>query len=378
MFEKVINVYVIGGSVFEENMYNLLMLRFKESFSYDSLSIERAFNDLHALEKEYNMIKNRASVDYYDFSFLSEKLRIDRDLRRFIVSFGHDVGILPGDCNSLTPQSIVDKEFNENFKYMKKDMHNAIEVRNGEYSPRDTYRSVGEFFKWSFEINSAREKAFNMQKDNLDAFDYAMNLNTIGINEIIKINDIVNNSNPDKVSGFKKTNNYIRGARFDVSDKTSVPTQMAELIADYNNNFGMEILDPGDSNISSEERDARLLNIFKREALFHIRFERIHPFEDGNGRTGRIIMNKHLMDLGMAPVLITNIMSDEYKEYIATCNSDKLAKMMLASSSQTLSTWISFRDIYSLSKKSLKDNPTLAELILNNKKSKIKSLYKLK
>ena len=37
---------------------------------------------------------------------------------------------------------------------------------------------------------------------------------------------------------------------------------------------------------------------YLREARFHIRFERIHPFEDGNGRTGRILVNRGLLQAG--------------------------------------------------------------------------------
>jgi Fic family protein len=38
----------------------------------------------------------------------------------------------------------------------------------------------------------------------------------------------------------------------------------------------------------------------------HIQFERIHPFRDGNGRTGRIIMNQTLMNNGALPVAISH------------------------------------------------------------------------
>jgi len=38
----------------------------------------------------------------------------------------------------------------------------------------------------------------------------------------------------------------------------------------------------------------------------HILFERIHPFTDGNGRTGRIIMNQMLMNSGILPAAISN------------------------------------------------------------------------
>lgn len=37
---------------------------------------------------------------------------------------------------------------------------------------------------------------------------------------------------------------------------------------------------------------------------FHRRYEFIHPFRDGNGRTGRLIMNKLLMSAGYSPVIV--------------------------------------------------------------------------
>jgi Fic family protein len=38
--------------------------------------------------------------------------------------------------------------------------------------------------------------------------------------------------------------------------------------------------------------------------ILHIEFERIHPFVDGNGRTGRMVMNYQRVKLGLEPLLI--------------------------------------------------------------------------
>jgi Fic family protein len=48
---------------------------------------------------------------------------------------------------------------------------------------------------------------------------------------------------------------------------------------------------------ANEERKASM-NVIERIARFHLEFEGIHPFIDGNGRTGRLIMNLDLIRCG--------------------------------------------------------------------------------
>ena len=44
---------------------------------------------------------------------------------------------------------------------------------------------------------------------------------------------------------------------------------------------------------------------------FHVKFERIHPFQDGNGRVGRLTMFKECLKYNIVPFII----SDELKMY---------------------------------------------------------------
>jgi len=53
-------------------------------------------------------------------------------------------------------------------------------------------------------------------------------------------------------------------------------------------------------------------DVFRRAALFHLRFENIHPFVDGNGRTGRMLINLHLMREGFLPVNIKHSDAGRY------------------------------------------------------------------
>ena len=45
---------------------------------------------------------------------------------------------------------------------------------------------------------------------------------------------------------------------------------------------------------------------------FYVRFERIHPFQDGNGRVGRLIMFKELLRIDALPVLVHDAYRAEY------------------------------------------------------------------
>lgn len=46
------------------------------------------------------------------------------------------------------------------------------------------------------------------------------------------------------------------------------------------------------------------LHVVEQVALFHLRFESIHPFIDGNGRTGRLLMNLQLKKAGYPPIIV--------------------------------------------------------------------------
>ncbi len=52
--------------------------------------------------------------------------------------------------------------------------------------------------------------------------------------------------------------------------------------------------------------------MFEREALFNIEFLRIHPFEDGNGRTSRLLLNFNMLRQGYAPIILTGEDRDKY------------------------------------------------------------------
>ncbi|MGH2087662.1 Fic family protein [Aerococcus urinaeequi] len=81
----------------------------------------------------------------------------------------------------------------------------------------------------------------------------------------------------------------IIGAEFQTASPAETPALMNQLVD--NLEYRLE---------SSESDDEKLIAVLDT----HIQFERIHPFSDGNGRTGRMIMNYSLLQQGFPPLII--------------------------------------------------------------------------
>lgn len=88
---------------------------------------------------------------------------------------------------------------------------------------------------------------------------------------------------------FKVSENYIKGAEF----STAPPRKVSELINQLIGNLEYKI------NVAFSDKD-----IVKAILESHITFEKIHPFSDGNGRTGRMVMNYSLLKNGLPPLII--------------------------------------------------------------------------
>lgn len=82
---------------------------------------------------------------------------------------------------------------------------------------------------------------------------------------------------------------------------------------------------------TNEERKAKMGTI-ERIARFHLEFEGIHPFIDGNGRTGRLILNLDLIRNGYPPINVKftdrKKYYDAFDEYYRNGNAGKMTELI--------------------------------------------------
>ena len=111
----------------------------------------------------------------------------------------------------------------------------------------------------------------------------------------------------DNAGNFKRNSNAIIGANFE----TSTPSQAPILTKNWieNLNYRLELC---------KNDDEKLLEILNS----HIEFERIHPFSDGNGRTGRLIMMYLCFQEKISPFVIEKNDRALYMNYLREQNTD--------------------------------------------------------
>ena len=72
-----------------------------------------------------------------------------------------------------------------------------------------------------------------------------------------------------------------------------------------------------------KEYDSKSKITFDDILDFHVRFESIHPFQDGNGRVGRLIMFKECLKHNIVPFIITDELKMFYYRGIAKWKNER-------------------------------------------------------
>ena len=160
-----------------------------------------------------------------------------------------------------------------------------------------------------------------------DAFDFVCELvksNEPITERIIKqIHYLVLADKKDDRGVYRRVPVRIMGASHEPAQPYLIEQKMEQLLIDYNN--------------SSE-------HIITKLAKFHIEFEGIHPFIDGNGRTGRLLVNLELMKAGYPPIDIkfTDRLSyyNAFDEYYVKHNLSAMEKLFAGYVNQRLDMYL--------------------------------------
>ena len=189
-------------------------------------------------------------------------------------------------------EAIKNQDYYENFITRSVKNSNAIEGNTLSYA--ETYSIL--FVDESLPLQNVNPRelyeAINLKYE----LNHSLKNNgKLGNGIIIKINELINKNIKD-TTGFRKGKVFIKGADFVPPEPFLVPSKMSELLYNYENSD---------------------LPLIENIANFHINFEHIHPFEDGNGRTGRVLINHELISSGEIPIVIPEERRIEYFEYLA-------------------------------------------------------------
>ena len=168
---------------------------------------------------------------------------------------------------------------------------------------------------------------------------YIFETNTIGAeNDAINVDDIIETANHFKCidmvidnATYRLTEKFIKELHFTLKSGTSDSRKNWFNVGEYkklpNEVSGKETTKPEDVANKIKE----LLKSYNQKdehtleeiINFHYRFETIHPFQDGNGRVGRLIMFKECLKNNIVPFIIDEDLKMFYYRGLSEWNNEK-------------------------------------------------------
>ncbi|TSD00609.1 MAG: hypothetical protein Greene101449_81 [Candidatus Peregrinibacteria bacterium Greene1014_49] len=133
--------------------------------------------------------------------------------------------------------------------------------------------------------------------------------NNLSSETFLLLHEMLMSNIDDRIAGrFREKGEYVRVG----THLAPPPERVKKLIADLLLAYG--------SDLTTYFVDAI--------AKFHLEFERIHPFNDGNGRIGRVIMNGQFLRLGFPTIIIRDKEKKTYYRAFRDYNDKKQTKTM--------------------------------------------------
>lgn len=119
---------------------------------------------------------------------------------------------------------------------------------------------------------------------------------------------LISNIDDDIAGRFRQKNEYVRVGTHIAPAPEHVERLIEEIFSEYIGNYENYFVD--------------------KIAKFHLDFETIHPFNDGNGRMGRVIINYQLQRIGFPTIMIRNKDKKYYYRGFVVYRNDKNTKPM--------------------------------------------------
>ena len=114
----------------------------------------------------------------------------------------------------------------------------------------------------------------------------------------------------DNNGEYKKIQNIIIGSDFE----TTKPYQVSTAIQEWCDNYNFRIKNAKD--------DLEKIEVILDQ---HIKFEKIHPFSDGNGRTGRMLIIDSCIKENIPPIIIPKDEKGRYIDILSSENTKEFA-----------------------------------------------------
>ncbi|WP_051675987.1 Fic family protein [Ureaplasma canigenitalium] len=153
--------------------------------------------------------------------------------------------------------------------------HSSVAIEGNTLSLKDTWDLLVDG-KVSLE-NQKKMREIYETKNFYQALMFIFNNRDLTINNhlILDLHSIIMENIIENNGKFKTNDNYINGENFLTCPSKLVDSELSKINLDYQN------------EISNARDDLTKYYIILK---YHVKFETIHPFSDGNGRTGRLLM----------------------------------------------------------------------------------------
>ena len=259
-------------------------------------------------------------MKYTGVSNMAEKWNVsERSVRNYCAAGKIPGAILEGKTWKI-PENAIKPARKQRVGKIAKDILTRLKLEKESGVPGGIYHKV----QIELTYNSNHIEGSRLSHDQTR---YIFETNTIGIqDEALNVDDVIETANHFRcidqiieLANYQLSESFIKQLHLLLKSGTSDSRKTWFAVGDYkrleNEVGGNPTTHPTD--VSKEMKKLlKKYNKNKNKSLreiieFHYEFEMIHPFQDGNGRIGRLIMFKECLRNGITPFII----EDDIKEF---------------------------------------------------------------